>query len=282
MDPGTDLARFHDLEGAPVLEHAVLVDAGVVRERVGADHGLVGLHEHAGELRDQARGAIQLRVVELRGDAVHLRVQAGGHGHLLERRVAGALADAVDAGLDLARAAEHADQRVGGGETEVVVAVHGEHDVAQRRHLLVHPRDQAAPLVGRCVADGVGQVDRGRAGFDAAVDDLGEVLALGAARIHRRELDVLAERLRQRGHRDRAVVDLALGHAQLALAMDRRGADEDVDARACGRLERRGAGAHVGLEAAREPGDHRTVDLLGDRLHRGEVARGAVRETRLR
>ena len=52
------------------------------------------------------------------------RMQPGGHRHLLERGVAGALADAVDARLDLARPAEHADQRVGGGEPEVVVAVH--------------------------------------------------------------------------------------------------------------------------------------------------------------
>src|SRR5439155_11414772 len=34
---GTDLMRLDDLEGAPVLEHAVLVDAGLVREGVGAD-----------------------------------------------------------------------------------------------------------------------------------------------------------------------------------------------------------------------------------------------------
>ena len=130
---GAHLGGLHDLEGAAVLEHAVLVDAGVVREGVGADHRLVGLHHHAGELGDQPRGAVQLGVVELRGHAEHLGVQPRRHGHLLERGVAGALADAVDARLDLARAGADRRQRVGDGQPEVVVAVHGEGDAGERR-----------------------------------------------------------------------------------------------------------------------------------------------------
>ena len=39
----------HDLVGARVLQHAVLVDAGFVRERVAADDGLVGLDRLVGE-----------------------------------------------------------------------------------------------------------------------------------------------------------------------------------------------------------------------------------------
>ena len=48
-----DVLRPHDLVGARVLEHPVLVDAGFVRERVAADDRLVGLHRFAGELREQ-------------------------------------------------------------------------------------------------------------------------------------------------------------------------------------------------------------------------------------
>ena len=47
----------HDLVGAGVLEHAVLMDAALMREGVGADDRLVGLHDEAGDGRDQARGA---------------------------------------------------------------------------------------------------------------------------------------------------------------------------------------------------------------------------------
>ena len=42
-----DVLRPHDLVGARVLQHAVLVDAGFVRERVAADDRLVRLHRLA-------------------------------------------------------------------------------------------------------------------------------------------------------------------------------------------------------------------------------------------
>ena len=69
-----DVLRPHDLVGARILEHAVLVDAGFVRERVAADDRLVGLDRLAGELREQlARlvegGAVDARVVRAAGRA---------------------------------------------------------------------------------------------------------------------------------------------------------------------------------------------------------------------
>ena len=74
------------------------VDAGVVRQRVGAD--------------------------------------LEGHHDLFERRVAGALADAVDGALDLAGAGLHGGERVGDGQAEIVVAVRRQHgaraDAARR------------------------------------------------------------------------------------------------------------------------------------------------------
>ena len=39
--------RVHDLVGRALLEHAVLVDAGLVRERVAPDDRLVGLHRRS-------------------------------------------------------------------------------------------------------------------------------------------------------------------------------------------------------------------------------------------
>jgi len=48
-----DALGTHDLVGLAVLQHTVLVDAGLVRECIGADHRLVGLHRVAGDLADQ-------------------------------------------------------------------------------------------------------------------------------------------------------------------------------------------------------------------------------------
>ena len=49
------------------------------------------------------------------------------HHDLFERGVAGALADAVDGALDLARAGLHRGERVGHREAQVVVAMRREH-----------------------------------------------------------------------------------------------------------------------------------------------------------
>jgi hypothetical protein len=50
----TDRRRIHDLVGGPLAQHAVLVDARFVRERVAADDRLVELHGVAGETADHA------------------------------------------------------------------------------------------------------------------------------------------------------------------------------------------------------------------------------------
>ena len=55
-----DLARVHDLVGGALLEHAVLVDAGLVGEGVSADDGLVRLHRISGEPRDHPAGTCLL------------------------------------------------------------------------------------------------------------------------------------------------------------------------------------------------------------------------------
>ena len=60
-----DRRGVHDLVRRAVLEHAVLVDAGLVRERVAPDDRLVRLHRVAGEARDHPAGARDLA----RGDA---------------------------------------------------------------------------------------------------------------------------------------------------------------------------------------------------------------------
>ena len=50
-----DLDRVHDLVGRAVAEHAVLVDAALVRERAGAHDRLVRLHAVPGRHGDQPR-----------------------------------------------------------------------------------------------------------------------------------------------------------------------------------------------------------------------------------
>ena len=119
-----DRLRGHDLVGQRVLDDAVLVDARLVGEGVAADDRLVGLDREAGQVADQPRGRRDVLGLDAGAEIRELRRPGPqGHDDLLERRVAGALAEAVDRDLDLARAGLDRGERVGRGEPQVVVAV---------------------------------------------------------------------------------------------------------------------------------------------------------------
>ena len=73
-------------------------------------------------------------------------------------------------------------------------------------------RMAAAYWLGHGVADGVGDVDRGGAGLDGLLDDLGEEIELGAGGVFGRELDVVAVAAGPLDAFDGAADDLLLGH----------------------------------------------------------------------
>ena len=110
------------------------------------------------------------------------------HHDLLERRVAGALAEAVDRHLDLAGAGLDRGERVGRREPEVVVAVDA--DRGRVADEVDDPADERAELARDGVADGVGDVDRGRAGLDDRLVDLEQEVVVGARGVLGAELDL--------------------------------------------------------------------------------------------
>src|SRR5262249_55455445 len=79
-----------------ILEHAVLMDAGLVRERVLPHDRLVHLHREPGDLRHQATGGEDLFGDHAGDDAEALAARLDRHHHLFHRRVARALAESVD------------------------------------------------------------------------------------------------------------------------------------------------------------------------------------------
>ena len=132
-----DRLRGHDLVGERVLEVPVLVDAGLVREGVGAHDRLVRLDREAGQVADTRREAGVICSVwtpaARSGNCAGARPQ--GHDDLFEARVARALAEAVDRDLDLAGAGLDRGQRVGRREAQVVVAVDADDRVRRRSAL---------------------------------------------------------------------------------------------------------------------------------------------------
>ena len=214
-----------------------------------------------------------------RADVGGARVQQ--HHDLLERRVAGALADPVDRALDLARARLQAGERVRDGEAEVVVAVDRQHDVAQPGHELVEPAEERRVLLRHRVADGVGDVDRGRALVERDLDDLGGVLDVRAGGVHGRELDVVDQRAGVGDGGAGLALDVLARGGELVLDVDVRRRDERVDPRSLGVAYGSVGGIDVPDMNAREPGDDGSLDLAGDRLDGLEVAGRGDREAGL-
>ena len=150
-----------------------------MREGVGAHHRLVGLHDEAGGLRPAA-SRHDLRGVDADVEAEVVAARLHRHHDFLERAVAGALAQAVDGALHLARAAElHAGQRVGHRHAQVVVAVHRPDRLVGVGDALAQLADELAVQPGIGVADGVRDVDGGRAfgdhGLEHAAQEVGSL-----------------------------------------------------------------------------------------------------------
>ena len=138
-------------------------------------------------------GGIELVHLDVVGVGELVAADHEGGGDLFEGGVAGALADAVDGALDLARAALNAGEGVGDGHAEVVVAVGGEDDVVDAGDACSDHAEDGGVLVGRGVADGVGDVDGGGSGLDGDGDHLDEEVGVGAGGVFGGELDVVGE-----------------------------------------------------------------------------------------
>ena len=215
----------------------------------------------------------------VQADVGRPRVQQ--HHDLLERGVARALAEAVDRDLDLARAGLQARERVRDRETEVVVAMDGQDHVAQAGRQLVEPRQEGGELRRHRVADRVGDVDRRGALVDRRLQHVGGELDVRACRVHRRELDVLAQRARMGDRRSRLRMHVLARGLELVDDVDVRGRDERVDARALGVTHGLPCALDVGCLRPCQAGDDRAVDLACDRLHRLEVTGRGDREPSL-
>ena len=254
----------HDLVGERVGEHAVLVDAGLVREGVGADDGLVGRAAEADDLGQHLAGG-----VELRHDDV------GGVGSL-SRRTMRAAAISSRAALPARSPMPlmvHSTWRAPPSMPARVLATAMPRSSWQwvERMMSSHAGDARANsaedggvFVGRGVADGVGDVDGGGAGLDGDCDHLDEEVGVGAGGVFGGELDVVGEGAGEADGLGGLVERLVAGDLELGFEMEVGGGEEDVDAVAGGGLDGAGGGFDVLALAAGERGDARAADLAGD------------------
>ena len=198
-------------------------------------------------------GWVELLHLDVVGVGQLVAADHEGGGDLFESGVAGALADAVDGALDLACAGLNAGEGVGDGHAEIVVAVGGEDDVLGARNLCEQHAEGGGVLVGRGVADGVGDVDGGRSGLDGDGDDLDEEVGVGAGGVFGGELDVVGEGAGEADGFGGLIEGLGAGDLQLGLEMQVGGGEEGVDADfAAGSTARAAASMSSRLQRARE------------------------------
>ena len=148
-------------------------------------------------------------------------------------------------------------------------------------HVGAQPGEQVGDLVGRGVADGVGRVEGDGTGLDHRREDLGQEVALGAQRILGGEFDVVAQLAGAAHGLDGGVDDLLPAHAQLVLAVQRAGRQEQVDAARSRRLDGTRRGLDVARQAARQAAHGGVSSCRAISCHRGEVVRRGLRETGL-
>jgi hypothetical protein len=125
------------------------------------------------------------------------------------------------------------------------VAVHGQRHAADLGTAVPDVGEEAGVFRRQREADGVGEVDDRRAGFDRNPADLGDEGGIGAGRVLARELDLVDDRRGVRNRPAGLLQDLLRLEAELLLHVERARREKDVDARAAGARQRLGCGVEV-------------------------------------
>ena len=200
-----------------------------------------------------------------------LLAAADSHHNLLERGVAGTLADTVDSNLYLTGAVHHTGQSIGGSHAEVVVAVGRNNSLVYVGHIVHQIGDLGAILCGKAVAGGVRDIDNGGSCGNYSLHDPGEIFILGAPGILGVELyvvDIFAGIL----HTCNSTLEdvLAVG-VEFIFNMVVGSADAGVDALELGEVQSLGGSIDVLLDSPRQGANAGRSDDLGDFDHALEV-----------
>jgi hypothetical protein len=162
---------------------------------------------------------------------------------------------------------------------QVVVAVHRPDRLVGVGHALAQGPDELTIQFGNGIADGVGDVDGGRALFDHRLQDTAEEVHVAAVAVFRAELDVIDQIARETHRLDRLLQHLLARHAQLLLHVELAGGNEGVDAGAVRALERLGGARDVAVVGARQRAHGGVFDGVGDCLHTIKISVGAGGKT---
>ena len=257
-----------------------------MREGVAPNDGFIGLHVEAGNGRQQFGHLQQAGGFDVvtAGDGV--LAGADRHDDFLQRRIAGAFADAVDGGFHLPGAGLDRGQGVGHAHAQVVVVMGGQNHALDARHAVADVGIHADHIGWQRVPHGVRQVDGGGARLDGGFHHAAQEVGVRPRGVLGRPFHVVGMPERQ-GDGIHRLLDHFLGRQpQLHPHVQLRRRDHDMDAAALGGFQRLGGAQHVHLAGAGQAGDHRGVVALADAFRDGldafEIADGGDGEARFK
>ena len=206
------------------------------------------------------------------------------HHKFLKRCIAGPLSDAIDRALKLTGAVLHGFQEVGHGQAKVVMAMHRDHRFGDVGDMLIDASDQTAELNRRCVADGVWNIDCGGPRSDGRLNHFVEKLRVASTRVFAGKFNVLHQRPGVADHVRNDGQHLGAAFAQLVFEMDIAGGNECMNAMPRRRSNSIRTSLDVLLRGTSQTADDGSVlssHLLGNTLHRSEIALAGEWKTRL-
>ena len=161
------------------------------------------------------------------------------------------------------------------------MAVHTDDRTSDVGHFLFQVANAVGELIRHRVTDGIGDVHRARSRFDGLFHDLGEKVELGASRVFRRELDVVAQLSREFHALDSSPHDLFFGHRKLELPVNRTRRKKHVDPCPRRLFQRLPGTVDIELVATCEARDNRSFNLLRNFSNRFKVTIGCDWKARL-
>src|SRR5216684_8789640 len=198
-----------------ILDTAVLMDARFMGKGVRPHHGFVRRNRGAGNFGEHTARGEKLFQADPGGDAETLFTHRESHDDFLQRRVAGALADAVNGAFDLANTRAHRGQRIGDSHPQIIMAMSAQSDAIRIAQVFADLPEHCAIFLGHGIADGIGQVQHRRARIDGYAAHLTQELDIGAAGVFRGEFHFAHVLASETDHRRDGFERLLARHVQL-------------------------------------------------------------------
>src|SRR5262249_1950706 len=157
-----------------------LMDAGLMREGIVANDGLVSLDSAICQLRKQPARRIEFGGVDSGPGLQKPSAYLDRHHNFFESSIAGSLADTVNGAFDLGRSILYTGKRGRDGKSEVIVTVRADRHPIDVLYSSTHIADQPAILFGDAITDSVRDIHDRRPGLNNGFQDAAQIVDLGA------------------------------------------------------------------------------------------------------